>query len=145
MCHTDQHRTEGLHLVLPGICMTFKQDLQASVSELAYSKLLRIPSKLLFLATNPVNPAHLITELRQHMAHLRPVLAAHYANPRYIRAQQPREVHTHLPPSGHKVQGFGVPYTTTTRSSHGERKYFSPSWVAGLSPCQPTGSSQPTC
>jgi hypothetical protein len=46
-----------------------------------YGEPLRIPGKLLTPSTNPVNPALLITELRQHMACLRPVPAARHASP----------------------------------------------------------------
>jgi hypothetical protein len=38
----------------------------------------RIPGKLLSPAANPVDPAHLITELRQNMARLRPVPASRH-------------------------------------------------------------------
>jgi hypothetical protein len=73
--------TEALPLVLLGICTAFKEDLQASVAELVYSEPQRIPGKLLALGTNPRDPALLISELRRHMARLRPVLAARHASP----------------------------------------------------------------
>jgi hypothetical protein len=60
--------------------MAFK-DLQASVAELMYGKPLRIPSELLTPTAESVDPAHLITEFRQHMAHLRPVPASCHASP----------------------------------------------------------------
>jgi hypothetical protein len=44
------------------------------VAELVYGELLAP-------AADPVDPAHLITELRQHMARLRPVSAARHASP----------------------------------------------------------------
>jgi hypothetical protein len=66
MCHTDQQWTEVLPLVLLRIQMAFKEYLQASVAELMYGEPLSIPSKLLTPSANPVNPAHLITELFQH-------------------------------------------------------------------------------
>jgi cleavage and polyadenylation specificity factor subunit 1 len=81
MCHTDQQWTEALPLVLLGIRTAFKEDLQASVAELVYSKPLRIPGELLTPSANPVDPALLITELCQHMPHLRPVPAARHAFP----------------------------------------------------------------
>jgi hypothetical protein len=81
MCHVDQHWTEELPLVFLGICTAFKEDLQASVAELVYGEPLRIPGELLTPSTNPVDPALLITELRQHMARLRPVPAARHASP----------------------------------------------------------------
>jgi hypothetical protein len=76
MCHAAQHWTEALPLVLLVICTAFKEILQASVAELIYGEPLRIPSELLTQTADPVDPAHLITQLRQHMAHLRPVTAA---------------------------------------------------------------------
>jgi hypothetical protein len=64
-----------------GIRTAFKEDLRASVAELVYGEQLRIPGELLAPAADPVDPAHLITELRQHMARLRPVPAARHASP----------------------------------------------------------------
>jgi hypothetical protein len=46
-----------------------------------YGKPLRITSKLLTPNAHPVEPAHLITQLRQQMAHLRPVPPTRYTNP----------------------------------------------------------------
>jgi hypothetical protein len=59
----------------------FQEDLQASVAELVYGEPLRIPGELLTPSANPVHSALLITELRQHVAHLRAVLAAHHVSP----------------------------------------------------------------
>jgi cleavage and polyadenylation specificity factor subunit 1 len=81
MCHADQQWTEALSLALLGIRTAFKEDLQASVAELVYGEPLRIPGELLTPTAEPVDPAHLITELRQHMARLRPVPAARHASP----------------------------------------------------------------
>jgi cleavage and polyadenylation specificity factor subunit 1 len=81
MFHTDQQWTEALPLVLLGIRTAFKEDLQASVAELMYGEPLRIPGELLTSNAEPVDPAPLITELHQHMALLRPVLAVCYAFP----------------------------------------------------------------
>jgi cleavage and polyadenylation specificity factor subunit 1 len=81
MCHTDQQWTKALPLVLLGIRTAFKADLQASVAELVYGEPLRITSELLTPTADPVDPAHLITQLRQHMARLRPVPAARHASP----------------------------------------------------------------
>jgi hypothetical protein len=74
MCHVDQHWTDTLPLVLLGIRTFFKEDLQASVAEFVYGELLTPTA-------DPVNPALLITEYRQHMARLRPVPAACHASP----------------------------------------------------------------
>jgi cleavage and polyadenylation specificity factor subunit 1 len=79
MCHVDQQWTEALPLVL-GIRTSFKADLQASVAEFVYGEPLRIPSELLIPTADPVEPAHLITQLRRYMARLRPVPASHHAS-----------------------------------------------------------------
>jgi hypothetical protein len=68
-------------LVLLGIRTSFKEDLQASTAELVYGEPLRIPGELLTPTANPVDPARLITELRQHMTRLRPTPAARHASP----------------------------------------------------------------
>jgi hypothetical protein len=52
-----------------------------SVAKLVYGEPLRIPGELLTLSANPVDPALLVTELRQHMARLRSILAARHASP----------------------------------------------------------------
>jgi cleavage and polyadenylation specificity factor subunit 1 len=69
MCHADQQWTEALPLLLLGIRTSFKADLQATVAELVYGEPLTILGELL---TPTVEPVHLITQLRQHMARLRP-------------------------------------------------------------------------
>jgi hypothetical protein len=71
MCHADQHWT-GTLLVLLGIRTAFKADLQASVAELVFGEPLRIRGKLLTPVAHPVEPEHLIAQLRHHMARLRP-------------------------------------------------------------------------
>jgi hypothetical protein len=81
MCHADQHWTEALPLVLLGVRTAFKMDLQASGPELVQSEPLRTPGELLTTTTDPVEPAHHITQLRQHMARLRPVPAARHSCP----------------------------------------------------------------
>jgi hypothetical protein len=81
MCHANQHWTEALSLVVLGIRTAFKTDLQASVAELVYGEPLRIPGVLLTATTDPVEPAPLITQLRQHMVRLRPVPAARHVSP----------------------------------------------------------------
>jgi hypothetical protein len=68
MCHADQQWTEAIPLVLLGIRTAFKEDLQASVAELVLTEPLRISGVLLIPTADPIDPAHLITELRQHMA-----------------------------------------------------------------------------
>jgi hypothetical protein len=80
MCHADQQWTEALPLILLGVRTSYKPDLQASVAELMYGEPLWILGELLTPNDRPVEHAH-ITQLRQHMAHLRPVPATHHANP----------------------------------------------------------------
>jgi cleavage and polyadenylation specificity factor subunit 1 len=81
MCHADQHWTEALPLVLLGIRPSFEADLHASSAELVYGETLRIPGEFLTQTAHPIEPAHLITQLRQHMARLRPVSATSHARP----------------------------------------------------------------
>jgi cleavage and polyadenylation specificity factor subunit 1 len=81
MCHADQQWTEALPLVLLGIRTSYKVDLQASVAELVYGELLRIPGELLTPAPGLAESEHPITQLRWHMARLRPVPAACPASP----------------------------------------------------------------
>jgi hypothetical protein len=81
MCHADQQWTHALPLVVLGIRTAFRNDQQASVDELMYNEPLRILGELLAPAADPVDPAHLITELHQHMARLRTVPAARHAFP----------------------------------------------------------------
>jgi hypothetical protein len=71
-------RRSADHIV--GIRTSFKADLQASVAELVYGEPVRIPDDLLNPTADPVEPAHLITQLRRHMARLRPIPATHYAS-----------------------------------------------------------------
>jgi cleavage and polyadenylation specificity factor subunit 1 len=80
-CHVDPNWTEEFPLVLIGICTSLKEDMQASVAELVYGEPLRIPGELLTPTASSVDAALVITELRQHMARLRPVPAARHASP----------------------------------------------------------------
>jgi cleavage and polyadenylation specificity factor subunit 1 len=80
MFHTDQQWAEALPLVLVRIRTSLREDLQASVAELVYGEPLRILGELLTPSANPVDPELLTTELRQHMARLRPVPAARQAS-----------------------------------------------------------------
>jgi hypothetical protein len=76
MCHADEQRTEALPLVLLSVLTACRTDLQASVAVLVYGEPLRIPGELLTRTADPVTSAHLFTQLRQHMAGLRPVPVA---------------------------------------------------------------------
>jgi cleavage and polyadenylation specificity factor subunit 1 len=80
-CATRTNIGEALPLVLLGIRTAFKTHLHAPVAELVYGEPLRIPGELLTPTTDPVDPAHLVTQLRQHMVHLRPVPAARHSSP----------------------------------------------------------------
>jgi cleavage and polyadenylation specificity factor subunit 1 len=84
-------------LVLLGIRTAYKVDLQASVTELVYGEHLRIPGELLTPTAEPVDPAHLITELRQHMARLRAVPAARHTSPStFVHSDLERCTHVFL-------------------------------------------------
>jgi hypothetical protein len=107
MCHTDQQWTQALPLVLLGIRTSLKADLQASVAEIVYGEPLRIPSELLTPTADPVEPAYLITQLRHHMARLRPVPAAdHVSSATFVH----KDLHncTCLSPSGRNTPGSGA-------------------------------------
>ena len=81
MCRGQECWTNALPLVLLGIRTAFKMDLQASVAELDYGETLRIPGD--FLAASPTarDQFEVITELRRHSEHLRPIPAARPASP----------------------------------------------------------------
>jgi cleavage and polyadenylation specificity factor subunit 1 len=97
MCHADQQWTEAILSVLLGIRMAYKKDLQKSVAELVYGEPLSIPSELLTPTAEPVDPAHLITALRQHMARLRPVPAAGHTSPStFVHSDLERCTHVFL-------------------------------------------------
>ncbi|XP_023712533.1 uncharacterized protein LOC111867170 [Cryptotermes secundus] len=81
MCHADEQWTEELPLVLLGISIAFKEDLQESVAELVYVEPPRVPCELLTPTTEPADAAQLITELQQHMARLRPIPASRHNSP----------------------------------------------------------------
>jgi hypothetical protein len=74
----------GASLVLLGIRTAYKEDLQATVADLVHGEPLSIPGELLTPTAEPVDPGHLITELRQRMARLRPVSAARPTSPSTI-------------------------------------------------------------
>jgi hypothetical protein len=59
----------------------FKEDLQASVAELVYGEPLQMPGELLAASPTTRHPSQLMTQLRHHFEHLRPVPAARHATP----------------------------------------------------------------
>jgi cleavage and polyadenylation specificity factor subunit 1 len=127
MCHADQQWTEVLPLVLLGIRTSLKADLQVSVAEL------RIPDELLTLTADPVEPAHLITQLRCHMARLRPVPAARHASPAtFVHKDLKNCTHVFLRQDATR-RALEPPY----RSSRGERKRCSPLYAESLLLCLP--------
>jgi hypothetical protein len=91
-------------LVLLGVRCSFKADLQAS-AELVYGEPLRIPGEFLTQIAHPDEPAQPITQLRQHMARLRP--SPHASPGTFVH----KDLHncTRLPPSGRNAQGSGAP------------------------------------
>jgi hypothetical protein len=60
MSPVQEHWTEALPLVLLGMRTPFKEDLQASVSELVYGKPLLIPGELLAAPPTTGDPSELI-------------------------------------------------------------------------------------
>ena len=80
MCRAQERWTEAFPLVL-GMRMAIKEDLQASVLKLVYVEPLRIPGELLEAPPTTGDPSELITQLRRHFEHLRPVPAARHASP----------------------------------------------------------------
>jgi hypothetical protein len=144
MCHADKHWTEKLPLVLLGIRTTFKADLQASTGELVYGKVLRIACELLTQTSHPDEPAHLITQLRQHMPRLRPVPATRHASPGTLCTRTSITAHTSSSVRTQHVELWSLLTAAHTRSCLGKRKLCSSLCAASQSPSQPTGSSRPT-
>jgi hypothetical protein len=106
----------------PRIHRAYKEVLQASVPELIYVEPLRITGELPAPTADPVNPTHLISQLRQHMARLSPVPAARHAyTATFLHRDLEKCTHVFL----RKTQltaSWSHPTTAPTRSCHGERK-----------------------
>jgi cleavage and polyadenylation specificity factor subunit 1 len=121
VCHADQQWTEALPLVLPWIRTSYKTDLQASVAEIVYGEPLRIPRELLTPTADPVEPAHLITQLRRHMARLRPVPAVRHASPATFMH---KDLHnrTRCSPPGRNTQSSGAPLQRSLPGPLAERE-----------------------
>jgi hypothetical protein len=131
MCHADHHWTEAS----PG-CPWNPHGIQRRpadvVAELVYGELLAPTA-------DPVDPAHLITERRQHMARLRPIPATLHASPATF-------MHSDLEKCTHVfLRQDATRRADHARSCNGERKQCKSWCAAGPSPCQPTGSSRPAC
>jgi cleavage and polyadenylation specificity factor subunit 1 len=100
--------------------MAFKEDLQESVDELVYGEPLRIPGELLTPTAGPVDPAQLTTELRQHMARLRPVPAARHTSPStFVHSELERCTHVFLRQDTTR-RALKPPTAARTESCHGE-------------------------
>jgi hypothetical protein len=116
--------------------MAFKEDLQASVAELVYSELLTPTA-------DPVDPAHLITKLQQHVAYLRPVLAAHHASPaKFVHSELEKYTHVFLHQDT-MCQALESPTVAPIRSYQGQRRCCNSSCAGGPSQCQPTFPHSP--
>jgi cleavage and polyadenylation specificity factor subunit 1 len=88
----------------------FHADLQDSVAELVYGKPLRIPIELMTPIADPVEPAHLISQLCQKMA----CLSNSCSTPRlpgYISAQQPPQVYACLLHQDTTRHALELPYS----------------------------------
>jgi hypothetical protein len=143
VCHADQQWTEALLLVLLGIRTAFKEDLRASVAELVYGEPIRIPGELLTPTTDPAVRTHLITELRQHMAHLRLVSAARHGIPAtFMHGDLEKCPHVFLHQDTVR-RALEPPTAASTVSYYGERRCCN-SCAGGPSPYQLVGSSRPT-
>jgi hypothetical protein len=104
-----------------------------------------ITGELLTPAAGLEEPEHLITQLRRHMARLRPVPAARHASPTTFLHKDLRDC-THVFLRQDATLRALEPLTPThTRSSRDERKRCSSLCAASLSPYLPIGSSQLTC
>jgi hypothetical protein len=97
MCHTPNSGQRRFPWFSLEFARRLKKDLRASVAELVYGEPLRIPGELLTPTAEPVDSAHLITELRQHMARLRPIPAARHASPStFVHSDLERCTHVFL-------------------------------------------------
>jgi hypothetical protein len=110
-----------------------------------YGEPLRIPGKVLTPTAEPVDPAHLTTELRQHMARLKPV-SVHATPPRlHSCTATSRGAPTSSSVRTECAGLWNPPIAAPTSSCNGERRLCNFLCAGGLSLCQPTGLSRPTC
>jgi hypothetical protein len=109
----------GAPLVLLGIRSSFKADLHTLSAELMYGETLRIPGKFLTPTTHPIEPAHIITQLNQHMARLRPVPATRHARPRtFVHKDLHSCTHVFLRQDGNRLAlepSYSGPYQVISR------------------------------
>lgn len=84
MANNNPDWSEALPLVLLGIRSAFKEDLMASAADLVYGEPLRLPGEFLAAPTNNTqssDPKELVTQLRRHMARIRPKPASRHDKP----------------------------------------------------------------
>ena len=110
----------------PRHAYSFKEDLQASVAELVYREMLRIPGELLAASPTTSDQFKVITQLRHHFKQLWPVPALRHASPAvFIHKDLADSTHVFLrqdavwrplnPPYSSPPQGPGLHEETTNR------------------------------
>ncbi|XP_046801099.1 uncharacterized protein LOC124418528 [Lucilia cuprina] len=78
MCHPDVSWVDILPTVLLGLRTAFKEDLQASPSDLLYGDSLRLPNDFFDEADNPVDSPEFLRKLREYFNLVRPTPTAHH-------------------------------------------------------------------
>lgn len=80
MCAESMKWTEKMPLVLLGLRNTFKEDLNATPSELVYGQGLSLPADLFqdLSASQVVNPSSFVDRLKSHMQSLKPPSTVHH-------------------------------------------------------------------
>ena len=81
MCHSNSSWLQALPLVLLGMRSAFKEDIQATAAEMVYGETLRLPGELLTTTPSTLNsPSEYVSQLREHMAKMRPQPASRHCN-----------------------------------------------------------------
>lgn len=82
MCYQTPTWTNSLPLILLGMRVAFKPDIQASAAELTYGTTLRLPGE--FFVENPKfrTESQFLREFRRVMSELRPTTTSSHANPK---------------------------------------------------------------
>lgn len=81
MAHGERRWTNILPVVLLGIRTAWKEDLRCSVAELVYGEPLRIPGEFLHTPkADQLTPSDFVSQLRKHMALLRPQAASRHSS-----------------------------------------------------------------
>lgn len=78
MCHPNVSWVDILPTVLLGLRTAFKEDLQASASDLLYGGPIRLPNEFFAESDTPVNSVEFLKKLQQYFNLLRPTPAAHH-------------------------------------------------------------------